>query len=146
MTKIAQSQGETGVMVHFLGTVAVHTGMGPAQVSILCEHGSEFLLTAEIIAANRGRDGRWRLLELLGDDEGQRREFGRVLMRPGPWPTGVERIEPGSFAWDQARADARAAANTLPTERERTEALAKVRAKYGIDPSACSRTLGYVNR
>jgi hypothetical protein len=121
-----------GVTVSILGSVALHAGRGSSPMpSILCDYGTEIVLTAELIAANKDRFGRWPLLEMLDDLDAQRAAFGRPIMARGPWPADQPRYQRGSPAWEQAHDEARAAAFQLVDEVARNERLAAIRAEFG---------------
>jgi hypothetical protein len=131
----------TGISVHFLATINVHTRPDSYASSRLFNYGDELLMTPEIVEANRDRLGRRPLLDLLHDEGEQVRRFGRRVIAPGPWPEGLSRIQPGSHQWDDAREDALAAASLLPTEEERKVAREQARAVWGMPDSAKSRTI-----
>jgi hypothetical protein len=121
-----------GITVHFLGSVAIHQpSNGAPMPSLLCQYGSEIVLTADVIQANRDREGRWPLLDVLDDEATQVAMFGKRLIAPGPWPTNQPRYEAGSFEEDQAREEAHQAASSISDEQERGRALADVRARFG---------------
>lgn len=89
-------------------------------------------LTPAIIAADVMRDGINAVLQLLDQPDSLRR---------GPWPEGVDRLLPGSAAYDDRRTAALRAAWALPDQDQARIEAAKVRDLYGADPSSCSRTL-----
>jgi hypothetical protein len=122
-----------GQMAHCLRTVAVHMSTQPGTPARILNYGDEIVLTADIVAANRTRDGRCALVEDIGQP-------GHPLAS-GPWPADRSRIEPGSYAEDVAREAARAAALQLPTEAEQRRALDQARVQYGPPSSAKSSTL-----
>ena len=140
------SNSAVGVMVHFLGGLTVATSMSVHGIARSVGFGDEMLLTDAIIDANRDRHGRCPLLELLDDDKGQINAWSSIKVRRGPWPADVDRILPGSHAWDLARDRARAEAVALPSEDEQRAALVLVREKYGVPTSAQSRTLAEYGR
>lgn len=134
------SEDPVGITVHFLGAMTVPTSTSMARPSRNLQFGDELVLTAEVIEALRDRHGRVRLLELLDDEPAQVLAYGSVKVRRGPWDPSVERIQPGSYAWDQARERERALALSLP-EGEQRVALARVREKYGMPSSSTSTTI-----
>lgn len=132
-------RGAIGIVVHFTKSYTLHESTTMGSTARNVSYGSEAVLTPEIIEANRDRNGDCQLLRLLDDpDSGVHR---------GPWPidlaTGqsLPRIEPGSPQWDEQRAAALRAASLLPDPDEQRIAAAKVRAQYGVESGACSRTL-----
>ncbi len=122
-----------GITVHAVRAVTVHTSTSLGAIARVLTYGDEMVLTDEIIEANRDRLGRCALLERLDDPAGP--------LRRGPWPEGLDRMEPGSPAWDNARAAALQAAALLPEPDQQRAAAARVREKYGSTSGARSRTL-----
>lgn len=130
-----------GITVHFLGAMTVPTSTSMASSSLNLEYGSELVLTEAIIEALRDRTGRVRLLELLDDEDAQVRAYGSVKVRRGPWNPDLERIQPGSPAWEDARAAALRAASMLPSDSEQRAAAAAARERYGLPSLAKSVTI-----
>lgn len=135
------TKGEVGITVHFLGALTLHESKTLGSTARNVSYGSEAILTADIIDANRDRYGQWPLLGLLDDEPGQIKAWGKVKVRRGPWPADLPRIEPGSPEHDDARAAALQAAKLLPTEQEQRAAVASVRRAYGAASESKSRTL-----
>lgn len=129
----SKNHSDVGITVHAIRTVAVHMGTSLGSVSRVLSHGDEMILTQAIIEANRTRDGADALGALLDQPDGP--------LRRGPWPKGVDRLEPGSPQWDDARAAALRAAAMLPDPDDQRAAAARVREKYGSDSFAKSRTV-----
>lgn len=127
------SKGSVGVTVHAIRAVTVHTSTSLGALARVLTYGEEMVLTDDIIEANRDRLGRCALLDRLDDPSGP--------LRRGPWPEGVDRMEPGSPAWDNARTAALEAAARLPDPDQQRIACAKVREQYGSASGARSRTL-----
>lgn len=129
-----------GIMVHFLEPLTIHESLTPGATARVVGYGDVVVLTDELVTANRDRNGRCALLELLDDEPAQIARWGEVRVQRGPWPTGVPKIKPGSYGWDAARDRARAHALTL-SEEEQPAALAAVTAEFGLPDEARSRTL-----
>jgi hypothetical protein len=106
-----------GITIHALGAITVPTSTSMASQSRNLQYGDEMVLTAEVIEALRDRNGRVRLLELLDDEPAQVRVWSEVKIRRGPWPSTddpLDRIQPDSPQWDDARTAALQAAALLP--------------------------------
>jgi hypothetical protein len=139
------SSSDVGVTVHFLGSMTLHLRPNATAFTRTVNYGDEVVLTDEVIEANRDCRGRVAILELLDDEQAQIQKYGKRLFAPGPWRE-LNRIQPGSAAWDDARDRERTAALALPSEDERRIALARVREVYGMPSSAKSRTVAVYDR
>lgn len=126
------------IQIHFLGPVTVPTHPG---VSMAFSFGQELTVTEAVAQAGRDRHGVNPLLSLLDDEPGQRRAWGEVRVRRGPWPEGVERIQPGTWEWEAARVAALQVAHSEPDEDVARIKAAQAREKYGVPSGAKSRTI-----
>jgi hypothetical protein len=72
-----------------------------------------------------------RVIELTEDPREQRRMFGGVRLRRGPWPEGVSRILPGSRRWLMDRDGAYSRADRVADEHARDRALEDARLRFG---------------
>lgn len=118
--------------VHFTGdgvTVSL-----PGKGSAVLAHGDELYVDAELLDANRDRNGHCALLSRIRDGD---------RVQPGRWPEGQSRLVPGSLAWLDARENARRAAHAIADEDQRRMALAKFRAEWA--DLSTSRTLATIN-
>lgn len=117
-------------MVHFLTAATVP---GPGYLSLALIRGDVLEVTPELREASLDRLGRsW--LDLVHNPEAQIARWGEVRFAPGPWPEAEHRIIPGSHEEQELITDAWRDAWAQPTDAERTEALKRVRAKYGRPP------------
>jgi hypothetical protein len=125
-----------GAVIHFLSTLAVLMSPHLWTPPFVALYGSELELTEKIIAANLYPESPGSWLHLVGDEEGQTDRWGYVVVRPGPWPEGVLRVEPGSREFDEQRerALARAYRDSID-DTERDANLRLVRAVYGNAPT-----------
>jgi hypothetical protein len=133
---------EPPFVVHFLASMAIPVTTAMHGNAFIASYGSELTVTPEIIEAALDRLGQppaW--LRLLDDEAEQVRVWGEVRVRRGPWPEGVDRVQPGSPEWDDARVAALRAAALLPDEGQQRAAAARVREKYGVESSARSHTI-----
>ena len=141
MTPAPTPRAREPIPVHFVAsglTIVVDaSGSGVARVM---EYGSELTITPELVQANTDRVGNCPLLDLLDDDEAQARRWGKVMVRRGPWPADLSRIERGSLQWDDAREAARQKAWKIDDPNDRARALAQVKEHYGPQPTT-SRTI-----
>lgn len=126
-----------GGKVHLLGTLTWAFDYTHHEV---IGYGTEVTISSLMLEAFRDRFGRSILdPDVLDCEEEQVRRWGKVMVRRGPWPHGVDRLVRGSQEWwDQAEAERRAAWK-IDDEQERLAALRAVRAKYGTQST--SRTL-----
>ncbi|MDR5699956.1 hypothetical protein [Agromyces aerolatus] len=104
-------------------------------LSELLERGVSFTLTAEILEANRQRDGGYGIFEKIGQED--------AILGLGPWPEHITPFEWGSPDWQAARDAAVREAKSLPDRKEQRAALTEVDRKYG-PAQATSRTTRYV--
>jgi hypothetical protein len=121
---------DEGLWIHFTSAHNVAVSTAP-NGTVICAYGTELLLTDEIIALSRGRDGHSTLLDRI--------ERGDCGIHLGRWPADLPRLQPGSFEWHDAREAARKRAWSVEEEAERRAALSRVQAEFG-DVST-SRTL-----
>ena len=136
MTKANPPEG--GYMIHFLASMTVVLKGGVIPSGRVMNYGDELAVTEEIRALNTDRNGvTW--LSLLDDSDGQARRWGRPVIARGPWPDGKSKLLPGSAEWNDEREGARQAAHRIEDDRQRAEALARVRVEFGA--MATSRTL-----
>jgi len=118
-------------IVHFYAALSIPW---PAAGAITVSYGDEIIVTEEVRELSKDRSGRsW--LDVLDSPDEQVRKFGVVRYAPGPWPEGLSRIEPGSLEAADAHAKAYRDAWSLPTDEERTAALAEARRTFGAPPS-----------
>jgi hypothetical protein len=127
-------------VVHFLAPLTVHLAASSNGARVV-EYGHEINLTPAVRALNTGRDGSC-VFDLLHDEGARVRRFGKVVMRPGPWPESVSRLLPGSFEWEDMREARRQAAWRIEDEDKRRQALAQLRADFPSAPT--SRTLAEI--
>ncbi len=123
-----------GESVHVLVPLNVKVKPGFHSSSMLLDRSATFVLTADLIQAQRDRFGKladWLLL--LGDDDAQIARFGEVWTRPGPAPADLRRWVVGDASWRDERAKARAAAWAQPDPVERDRRLRKVNETFGPD-------------
>jgi hypothetical protein len=131
--------------IHFLGSMTVHERFGASigsATTIITEYGMELPVTPDLIAAAKDRFGHsW--LDIVSDDEAQVRQWGQVMVRPGPWPEGKPRIEQGSQRWWQARDAQRSEAYTnIADEADLNQRLRQINAEFGI-PTTSTHTKTY---
>lgn len=129
------SKATEGVKIHFLAS-------GMTVAGRVWRRGDELLITQDIRAACTDRHG-FCVLDLTADEQVER--FGRVHWRPGVWPEGQSRLEPGSPEWQDAREAARRGAHAIQNEQERVAALRRVTEEYG-PAGPTSRTLATYQR
>ncbi|HYN56905.1 MAG TPA: hypothetical protein VES03_06890 [Motilibacterales bacterium] len=103
-------------------------------------YGSEQDITEELRELNTDRLGRcW--LDLVDDEPAQLARWGQIVLRSGPWPARVPRIEAGRWAWEDAREAERRRAWQIEDPIERGERMRDIQARYGPAPRT-STTLG----
>jgi hypothetical protein len=115
-------------------------GLSGARSAVLTRSQTVTVTQAMLDAAKDrfGRPSGW--VAWLHDEAEQVRQFGRVLLAPGPAPADLRSWTPGSPDWAEARAAARAAAWGEPNPAERARKLAAVEADFGPAASS-SRTV-----
>jgi hypothetical protein len=129
------------VTVHCLGPVSIvsHLGSSGWSDGDVKVFEKETLLTPELRKMIEDRNG-FSIFDLLDSEDRQVAKRGRVLLRRGPSPEGVSRVEVGSLEWlDNAEA-ARQQAWGIQNRQEREQALAAVKEQYG-GPPVVSRTM-----
>ena len=134
-----------GVQIHFLTATPTFTlmtnGCDSWQMGEPAYRGKETVITRPIIEGTLNRIGQsW--LELLDDTEAQVRRWGKVCFARGPFPDDLDRLEPGSMPWIEAKEDAfhRAAQIEDPVQRTKVRDAAVLR--FGV-PEPTSQTLGF---
>lgn len=124
------------VVVRFLAPLTVQIDRFHASV---LSWGADLIVTDEIRELSKDRNGSsW--LDLLGDEAGQIKRWGKVVFVEGPWPDDVPRLQPGSLDFYDARETARQAAWKISDPEERAAALAQVNAEFG-PPLPSNKTL-----
>lgn len=119
-----------GLWIHFTSSHNVAVSSAP-NGTVIFGYGTDLLVTDEIIALSRDRNGRSTLLDRI--------EAGNVGIHLGRWPSDLPRLEPGSNEWHDAKEAARKTAWTVEDEARRKAALARVAAEFGGIPT--SKTL-----
>jgi hypothetical protein len=123
-----------GDQVHFLVdlTIPLDDTMSLANVAH-AQRGTVVTVTQRLIDGTRDRTGASWLVDTIDDEDEQVRRFGVVRVRRGDWPEGVDRFEPYSAAWHDARDAARAAAHALGDPDERAAAFAEIERRFPRD-------------
>lgn len=129
-------------LIHFLEPVSVLTSMSSFGVGRTFAYGDELTLTDEIKQANRDRTGR-SMFDFIDQGADEYVRGGRAICRRGAWPEGVSRLQPGSYAFEQARSQALAEALAIADPAERGAARQRVEEEFGLAPTT-SRTLAQV--
>ena len=130
---------ETLGKVHFLGSITIVVPAPGFSGGRVTEHGQEIDLTAELLDLNSDRNGRC-LFDLVGDEDAQVRRFGKVMMRPGPWPQSELRVEYGTQRWREQYDREHTLAWEITDPQTRAERLELLQKTYG-GPPPTSRTL-----
>lgn len=109
----------------------IHFTAGTQLLGTNFDYGDELTIEESMVPAVSDKNGRIAIFELLSDPEAQRRRWGSWRVRPGPWPDGISKIQPGSMRWEIARSDHYRWARGLRFESQRDEALADARKRFG---------------
>lgn len=139
MTAMAGSSGEDPFTVHFLAPITIATSAAAGGNGSVVSYGQELLVDPRIRRINQDRNGACLWLDLLDDEAGQVKRWGRVMVRRGPWPEGQTRIDPTSKDWRDAREAAHQQARKILNETKRATALQEVSDHFG-DAAATRRT------
>lgn len=107
-------------------------------------YGSEFNVSAAMLAASRDRNGHSNLITALRSVDEQLRQFAEVKFKRGCWPPDTMRSLPGSVERLMALSDERRSAQSIRDPDVRAETLRSLRIKYGEDwlAGSRSRTIG----
>ncbi|AIY16693.3 hypothetical protein GUY44_26920 [Pimelobacter simplex] len=124
---------QAGETIHFLWTgLTYHSKVNGLHTSFVSKRGDELAVTPDLIEANTDRGGMlapW--LGLLHDPEAQQRRWDRVVVAPGPFPSGLLTTRPGELEHDEDRRAAVREANKIMDKADRKAALRKVEEAYG---------------
>ncbi len=130
-----------GTVVHFLhGGLNLDTSPAGSPLWEPCDRGRELVLTTTMIASTKDRQGKsW--LEMLDDEARQLERWGHVAVARGPWPEGLDTLDPEGSAWliERDRAYAEAARTEDPIRRQQLRSAADER--FGGSPGQHSTTL-----
>lgn len=121
--------------IHFVATGLTVT-LARSDTRVM-KYGDELTVTPELVRWTRNKYGRsW----LSYSEDDQLRIWGRVWFRPGPWPEGQLRVEPGTDEFQAARRHAREVAKGLVDPEERRRRLAEIDEQFGPPPITSKTT------
>lgn len=135
--------GESFHAVHDGLTLPCTTQLWGGRPAIITRRATTYVLDAEMVEASRDKFGNLTWTTRVYDEQAQMQKWGRVYLRPGPAPEGMESFVGKGREWSEQRELAVMKAQAVSDPYERGEAMAAVTARFGTPPNPNASTTRY---
>ncbi|WP_230006080.1 hypothetical protein, partial [Microbacterium sp. Bi128] len=135
--------GETFHAIHDGLTLPCTTQLWGGRPAIITKRSSTYTLDTEMVEASRDKFGNLTWTTRVYDEQAQVQKWGRVYLRPGAAPEGMESFVGRGREWSEQRELAVMKAQAISDPYERGLAMAAVTKRFGTPPNPNASTTRY---